>query len=73
MSHHNVIVVGGGQAGLSASYYLQQRDINHLVLESRTLTHTGASSAGTASPWSRPTGSARSPVLPTGGPSRMAS
>ncbi|OJH33520.1 MSMEG_0569 family flavin-dependent oxidoreductase [Cystobacter ferrugineus] len=40
MSHHNVIVVGGGQAGLSASYYLQQRDINHLVLESRTMTHT---------------------------------
>ncbi|WNG49118.1 MSMEG_0569 family flavin-dependent oxidoreductase [Archangium minus] len=40
MSHHNVIVIGGGQAGLSASYYLQQRDINHLVLESRTLTHT---------------------------------
>ena len=38
--HHSVIVVGGGQAGLSASYYLQQQDIDHLVLEKHSLTHT---------------------------------
>ena len=31
--HHEVIVVGGGQAGLSMSYCLVQRDIDHLVLE----------------------------------------
>lgn len=38
--HHNVIVVGGGQAGLSASYHLQQQGIDHLVLEKHNLTHT---------------------------------
>ncbi|WP_338580902.1 MSMEG_0569 family flavin-dependent oxidoreductase [Pseudomonas sp. MAG733B] len=38
--HHSVIVVGGGQAGLSASYYLQQQGIDHLVLEKHRLTHT---------------------------------
>lgn len=39
-SHYRVIIVGGGQSGLSASYYLQQQDIDHLVLEKHTLTHT---------------------------------
>lgn len=38
--HHRVIVVGGGQAGLSASYHLQQQGIEHLVLEKHSLTHT---------------------------------
>ena len=38
--HHSVIVVGGGQAGLSASYYLQQQGIDHLVLEKHGVTHT---------------------------------
>ena len=38
--HHSVIIVGGGQAGLSASYYLQQQAIDHLVLEKHSLTHT---------------------------------
>ncbi|QDD87545.1 MSMEG_0569 family flavin-dependent oxidoreductase [Pseudomonas oryzihabitans] len=40
MTHYSAIVVGGGQAGLSASYYLQQHDIDHLVLEKHSLTHT---------------------------------
>ncbi len=40
MTHYSAIVVGGGQAGLSASYYLQQHDIDHLVLEKLSLTHT---------------------------------
>jgi putative flavoprotein involved in K+ transport len=38
--HYPVIIVGGGQAGLSVSYYLQQRGIAHLVLEKKTLMHT---------------------------------
>jgi putative flavoprotein involved in K+ transport len=38
--HHSVIVVGGGQAGLSASYYLQQQGVDHLVLEKHSVTHT---------------------------------
>lgn len=38
-SHHDVIIVGAGQAGLSLSYYLQQRGIDHLVLEKHTPMH----------------------------------
>lgn len=41
MSKHNsVIIVGGGQSGLSLSYYLKQRDIGHLVLEKHEPGHT---------------------------------
>ncbi|WP_213880406.1 MSMEG_0569 family flavin-dependent oxidoreductase [Pseudomonas sp. dw_358] len=40
MSHYSTIIVGGGQAGLSASHYLQAHDIDHLVLEKHQLTHT---------------------------------
>ncbi|QGZ65409.1 MSMEG_0569 family flavin-dependent oxidoreductase [Paraburkholderia acidisoli] len=38
--HVSVVVVGGGQAGLSISYYLKQYGVDHVVLEKRTLTHT---------------------------------
>lgn len=37
--HHSVIIVGAGQAGLSLSHYLQQRGIEHLVLEKHTPMH----------------------------------
>jgi putative flavoprotein involved in K+ transport len=37
--HHTVLIVGGGQAGLSLSHYLQQRGIDHLVLEKHTPMH----------------------------------
>ncbi|MEJ6393528.1 MSMEG_0569 family flavin-dependent oxidoreductase [Gymnodinialimonas sp. 2305UL16-5] len=33
------VVIGGGQAGLSASYYLKQRDIDHVVLEKHRIAH----------------------------------
>jgi putative flavoprotein involved in K+ transport len=36
-SHYPVIVVGGGQAGLSMSYCLKERGINHLVFEQHRL------------------------------------
>ena len=39
-THYSVIVVGGGQSGLSLSYYLQQRGIDHLVIEKRSLVHS---------------------------------
>ena len=29
----NTIVIGGGQAGITLSYFLQQRGVEHLVLE----------------------------------------
>jgi putative flavoprotein involved in K+ transport len=38
--HHNVVIVGGGQSGLSLSYYLQQRSIAHIVLEKSHAMHT---------------------------------
>ncbi|WP_186102051.1 MSMEG_0569 family flavin-dependent oxidoreductase [Burkholderia gladioli] len=37
--HYPVLVVGGGQAGLSISYYLKQAGIEHLVFEKETVTH----------------------------------
>lgn len=40
VKHYSVIVVGGGQAGLSMSYYLKQAAIDHLVIEKDTVTHT---------------------------------
>lgn len=31
--HYSVVIIGGGQAGLAMSYCLQERNIDHLVLE----------------------------------------
>ncbi len=39
-AHFSVVIVGGGQAGLSMSYYLTQAGVDHIVLEKHTLTHT---------------------------------
>lgn len=39
MNHHSVIIVGGGQAGLSLSYYLKQCAIDHVVLEKNKIGH----------------------------------
>ena len=38
-THHSVVIVGGGQAGLSLSYYLKQRGIDHLVIEKHDPVH----------------------------------
>jgi len=38
-SHHSVVVIGGGQAGLAMSYCLQQRGIEHVVLEKNRVGH----------------------------------
>jgi putative flavoprotein involved in K+ transport len=37
--HHSVVIVGGGQAGLSMSYCLKQSGIDHLVIERNRLGH----------------------------------
>ena len=34
-----VAIIGGGQAGLSASYFLQRQGIEHLVFEKKTAMH----------------------------------
>lgn len=40
-SHYDVVIVGGGQAGLSVSHYLKQAKIDHVVLEKEDcLTHS---------------------------------
>jgi len=39
---HQVLIVGGGQAGLSISHYLQQQGITHLVLEKHRAMHAWA-------------------------------
>lgn len=38
-NHYPVIVIGGGQAGLSASWNLKQRGIEHLVFEKHRVAH----------------------------------
>jgi putative flavoprotein involved in K+ transport len=37
--HHPVVIVGGGQAGLSMSYYLQHAGIDHVVFEKHSAMH----------------------------------
>jgi putative flavoprotein involved in K+ transport len=37
--HYEVVIVGGGQAGLSMSYFLQQARIGHIVFEKHFVTH----------------------------------
>ena len=39
ITHHDVLIIGGGQAGLSLSVYLQQRGIDHLVIEKHDPVH----------------------------------
>ena len=39
-THVSVLIVGGGQAGLSLSWHLQQRGIDHIVLEKKRAMHT---------------------------------
>lgn len=41
--HIPVIIIGGGQAGLSVSYYLQRHGVEHLIFERRTMMHSWAS------------------------------
>ena len=38
-SHYPVVIVGGGQAGLSMSYCLKQKNIAHLVIEKNRIGH----------------------------------
>lgn len=39
-AHVSVAVIGGGQAGLSASYHLKNNDIDHVILEKNTIAHS---------------------------------
>ncbi|MGF9566195.1 MSMEG_0569 family flavin-dependent oxidoreductase [Neorhizobium sp. JUb45] len=37
--HYSTVVIGGGQAGLSASHYLKTHGIDHVVFEKKTVAH----------------------------------
>jgi putative flavoprotein involved in K+ transport len=37
--HYSAVVIGGGQAGLSASHYLKTHGIDHVVFEKKTVAH----------------------------------
>lgn len=39
-THYPVLVVGGGQAGLSVSYYLKQGNVDHLIFEKHQIAHS---------------------------------
>jgi len=39
LGHYDVVVIGGGQAGLAMSYHLKARNIHHLVLERERIGH----------------------------------
>ncbi len=39
IEHYSVIIVGGGQSGLTMSYFLQQVNLSHLVLEKHSIFH----------------------------------
>ncbi|WP_341486850.1 MSMEG_0569 family flavin-dependent oxidoreductase [Pararhizobium sp. A13] len=37
--HYSTVVIGGGQAGLSASHYLKAHGLDHVVFEKKTVAH----------------------------------
>lgn len=39
-SHRSVVVIGGGQAGLSVSYFLKQHGVDHVILEKNRIAHS---------------------------------
>ena len=39
MFRFSVLVIGGGQAGLSISYYLKQKNVSHMILEKNRIGH----------------------------------
>ena len=41
--HYSAVVIGGGQAGLSASHYMKKHGIDHVVVEKEALAHEPAS------------------------------
>lgn len=40
MTHHSVVIIGGGQAGLAMSYCLRQHDIDHVILEKHQIAYS---------------------------------
>ena len=72
-THRNTVVIGAGQAGLAASWWLVNRGVDHVVLERGRVAEKWRRSAGTRSPCSRPTGRPDYPGIPTPGRTRKGS
>ena len=47
VARHSVAVIGGGQAGLSISWYLTQSGIDHVVFEKERAGHAWRAERGT--------------------------
>jgi putative flavoprotein involved in K+ transport len=62
--HHSVIIIGGGQAGLSISWYLKQAGIDHLVLEKHQVGHAWRNERWDTFCLVTPTGNATCPAIP---------
>jgi putative flavoprotein involved in K+ transport len=67
-SHFPVVVVGGGQAGLSASYCLRERGIAHVVLEANQVGHEWRTRRWDSFCLVTPNWQCRLPGFPYGGP-----
>jgi putative flavoprotein involved in K+ transport len=66
--HYPVVVVGGGQAGLSTSHYLKQQGIVHVVLEKRRVGHSWRSERWDTFCLVTPNWQCRLPDFPYAGP-----
>ena len=66
--HYPVVVVGGGQAGLSTSHYLKQLGIAHVVLEKRRVAHSWRSERWDSFCLVTPNWQCRLPDFPYAGP-----
>ncbi|XPM56631.1 MAG: hypothetical protein EDM05_000530 [Leptolyngbya sp. IPPAS B-1204] len=62
--HYSVAIVGGGQAGLSISYCLKERDLTILCLKNTRLATLGEPNAGIPFAWLRLTGNANFLAIP---------
>jgi putative flavoprotein involved in K+ transport len=68
-----VVIIGGGQAGLSVSYHLSQRDREHVVLERAGIAETWRSERWARFYLNPPTGPFSYPAAATAAMSRTAS
>lgn len=66
--HYPVVVIGGGQAGLSTSHYLKQQGIAHVVLEKRRVGHSWRSERWDTFCLVTPNWQCRLPDFPYAGP-----
>ncbi len=66
--HYSVVVVGGGQAGLSVSYYLKKRGLDHVVLEKARIAEAWRSERWDSFCLVTPNWQCRLPDFPYSGP-----